>query len=289
MSTKSGKVKEFMKASDYIHIREVGPRDGLQNESTRVPTEAKIKFIQMLLDAGAPYVEATSMVRHDVIPQLNDAEEVVAAFPGDKRIAVLVPNVRGYARAINSGVKRVAVFVAASERFNKANGGKKISKTMDDIRAIATDAQKRGIRTRCYISTAFNCPFKGTIYPSEVRPIVSRLARLGIEEIVLADTTGDATPDQVVHLIQHTDQVVDTGKRMAMHFHDTFGNAMNNIAVAHRQGIRRFDGSVGGLGGCPFAPAAPGNIATEQITKVYETGLDTSLLEAASDTIRKWL
>jgi hydroxymethylglutaryl-CoA lyase len=278
-----------MKSSDYIHIREVGPRDGLQNEAARVPTVAKIEFIQMLLDAGAPYVEATSMVRHDVIPQLNDAEEVVAAFPNDKRIAVLVPNLRGYARAINSGVMWIAMFVAASERFNKANGGKKISKTMDDIRAIAADAHKRGIRTRCYISTAFNCPFKGTIYPSEVRPIISRLTRYGIEEIVLADTTGDATPDQVVHLIQHTDHVVDTGKRIAMHFHDTFGNAMENIAAAHRQGIRHFDGSVGGLGGCPFAPGAPGNIATEQITKTYETGLDTSLLEAASDKIHNWL
>jgi len=278
-----------MNTSDYIHIREVGPRDGLQNEPARVPTEAKIEFIQMLLDAGAPYVEATSMVRGDIIPQLNDAEEVVAAFPEDKRIAVLVPNLKGYDRAINSGVKWVAMFVAASERFNKINAGKARSKTMEDIRAITTDANERGIRTRCYISTAFNCPFKGIINPSEVRPIIRHLRQYGVEEIVLADTTGEATPNQVVHLIQHTDRVINAGKQIAMHFHDTFGNAMKNIAVAHRQGIRHFDGSVGGLGGCPYAPGAAGNVATEQITKAYETSIDISLLEAALHKINNWI
>lgn len=282
-------------ASQSVKIVEVGPRDGLQNERAIVPTATKIAFIEALAAAGLPEIELTSFVRPDRIPQLADAEEIARHFSGRKSptFTVLVPNERGLERALATGVKRIAVFTAASETFNQRNIGMGIDESLRRYAAITREALAAGMTVRGYVSTAFACPFEGPVAPEVVIPIASRLIQMGVDEISLGDTIGRATPKGVGAALEvwATELPPD---RLAMHFHDTSGTAICNVAVAVEAGIRTFDSSAGGLGGCPYAPGAPGNVATEDLLRVlqgwgYETGVDLVAVAAAATIVSEAL
>jgi isopropylmalate/homocitrate/citramalate synthase len=249
-----------------VTVVEVGPRDGLQNENTTIPTGTKVRFIDALSDAGLPVIEATSFVSPKAIPQLADAEDVMRAIkrrPGT-RYAALVPNERGLERAVAAGVTEVAVFTAASEEFNRRNINATIDESIDRFVPVVKRAKQDGIRVRGYISMCFGSPFKETIAPARVVEVAVRLDAFGIDEISIGDTIGVATPNQVVELVALLTARLDVG-RLAMHFHDTRGTALANVLAALETGIAIFDSSTAGLGGCPYAPGASGNLATEDL------------------------
>lgn len=249
-----------------VTVVEVGPRDGLQNEAAVVPTDIKVAFINALSDAGFPVIECTSFVSPKAVPQLADAEDVMRQLrrrPGT-RYLVLVPNERGLDRALAVGCDAIALFTAASEAFSEANVHASIAETFTRFQSVATRAQQLGLWMRGYVSTAFWCPYAGRVLPEQVMPVVLRLFELGCAEVALADTIGRASPDEVAQLLDVVLREVPA-ERLALHFHDTNGLARANIRVGLAYGIRVFDGSVGGLGGCPFAPGAPGNVATEAV------------------------
>lgn len=249
-----------------VTVVEVGPRDGLQNEATVVPTDVKVAFINALSDAGFPVIECTSFVSPKAVPQLADAEDVMRQLrrrPGT-RYVVLVPNERGLERALAVGCDAIALFTAASEAFSEANVHASIAETFTRFQPVAIRARQLGLWMRGYVSTAFWCPYSGRVLPEQVMPVVLRLFDLGCAEVALADTIGRASPDEVAQLLDVVLREVPA-ERLALHFHDTNGLARANIRVGLTYGIRVFDGSVGGLGGCPFAPGAPGNVATETV------------------------
>ena len=271
-----------------VKIVEVGPRDGLQNESAILSTSAKIAFIEALAAAGLREIELTSFVRPDRVPQLADADEIARHFCGRSSPAytVLVPNERGLERAIAAGVKRIAVFTAASESFNQRNIGMSIDESLRRYATVTREALAAGMTVRGYVSTAFVCPIEGPIPPETVTPIISELIQMGVDEASLGDTVGQARPDTVDRALTCWLEVIPAQK-LAMHFHDTAGTALANVAVAVEAGIRTLDSSAGGLGGCPFAPGAPGNVATEDLLRAlhgwaFETGIDLQAVEAAS-------
>jgi isopropylmalate/homocitrate/citramalate synthase len=274
---------------------EVGPRDGLQNEAAPIPTAAKIAFVEELAAAGLGWVEATSFVNPKAVPQLADAGEVMAGItrrPGT-RYPVLVPNERGMERALSAGVDAVAVFTAASEVFSQANVRASIDETFERFQPVAALARQHGIWLRGYVSTAFHCPFSGPV-PAEAAIAVSeRLFELGCHEVAISDTLGRATP-------LDTDRVLDLAlqrlpmTRVAFHLHDTFGLALSNVMLALEAGVTIYDGSAGGLGGCPFAPGAPGNLATEKLVALLDgmgiaSGVDGAAVAAAAARIRALL
>jgi hydroxymethylglutaryl-CoA lyase len=250
-----------------VRIVEVGPRDGLQNEKAPISTETKVHFVDLLSEAGFGWIEVTSFVHPNAVRQMADAEEVLRRIhkrPGTRYVA-LVPNPRGLARAIQAELKDLALFVAATESFSRANINRSIAQSLEDAQAVINGAQTQGARVRAYISVAFGCPYEGVVSPKQVRTVAERLLELGIEEIVLGDTIGVATPKDV-------DQLMDTlvelapAERWGMHFHDTRGMALANVMASLERGVRHFDSSAGGLGGCPFAgPGAAGNVATEDL------------------------
>lgn len=257
---------------DRVRIYEVGPRDGLQNESTAVPTETKLAYIRLLVAAGLREIEATSFVSPRAIPQLADAEQLFALLPERQQIRypVLVPNERGMDRAIAAGASAVAVFTAASEAFTQANIGMTIAQSLEAFRPVLARAAQAGMWTRAYVSTAFGCPFSGAVEPSDVVDVSVRLMDLGAEEICIGDTIGVGVPTQVRDL---TARLVEAGlslDRLAYHFHDTRGTALANVSAALEDGVATFDASTGGTGGCPYAPGAAGNLATEDLVYLLD-------------------
>ena len=274
-----------------VTIVEVGPRDGLQNEKTIVPTAAKIAFIDGLAAAGLPVVEATSFVSPKAIPQLADAAEVYSGIqkrPG-VRYPVLVPNLRGMERALGVGVREIAVFTAASESFTKANINMTIAESFAAFAPVLAAAREHGVRVRGYVSTAFGCPYEGAVPPARVREVTLRLFELGVAEVSLGDTIGVATPNQVPEVVGPL--LNDVGAdRLALHMHDTRGTALANVLVGLELGIAIIDAAAGGLGGCPYAPGAAGNLATEDLVYMLHgmgitTGVDLAALVAATRTL----
>jgi hydroxymethylglutaryl-CoA lyase len=260
-------------ASDrHVRIYEVGPRDGLQNEAASIPTEVKARFIELLVEAGLREIEATSFVSPTAIPQLADAEALLAALPrrADVRLPVLVPNARGLARAEAAGVQAVAVFTAATDAFTTANIGMTVAGSLDAFAPILARAGDLGWWRRAYVSTAFGCPYQGRVDPADAVAVGRRLLDLGADEICFGDTIGVGVPDQVAELVALAEAAGIPVEQQAYHFHDTRGTALANVAMGLAAGIRTFDSSTGGTGGCPYAPGAAGNLATEDL--VYFLG-----------------
>jgi hydroxymethylglutaryl-CoA lyase len=273
-----------------VRIYEVSPRDGLQNEAAVVPTAEKAELIARLAAAGLPDVEVTSFVRPRWIPQLADAAELVALLPRETsaRFWGLVPNRVGLERALESGIGGIATFLSASETHNKKNVNRTVRESLAGIEEVLGVARDENMRTRGYISTVFGCPYEGHVAPEASLAIAERLLAAGADEIVLGDTTGMGTPLQIERVIGF---LVDAGiplDRLAVHFHDTRGTALANALTAWRVGITTFDGSVAGLGGCPYAPGAAGNLATEDMVYMFEemgvsTGIDLDALADAGE------
>jgi len=278
-----------------VTVVEVGPRDGLQNEAAIVPTAAKVQFIEMLAAAGLPVVEATSFVHPAAVPQLADADQVLPAIarrPG-VRYPVLVPNMRGMERAIAAGADAVAVFTAASEAFSQANIRMTIAESLEAFSPVLAAARAAGMWTRGYVSTAFGCPYQGEVDPAAVADVAVALDELGCDQISVGDTIGVAEPDDVGRLLSPLLERVPV-ERLALHLHDTRGRAIDNAEAGLQLGITTFDASASGLGGCPFAPGAPGNLATETLVSWLhglgiETGVDEPALLEASAYIRSKL
>jgi isopropylmalate/homocitrate/citramalate synthase len=271
-----------------VAVVEVGPRDGLQNEREPVATADKIRFIDLLSQAGFPVIEATSFVRPGAIPQLSDAGEVMAAIERrpSTRYSALVPNRQGMERALAAHVDEVAVFTGASETFVQHNINTSIAGSIERFRPVVELAQARGIRVRGYLSTAFGCPYEGVVSPNAVLATARDLIALGVDEVSIGDTIGVATPNQVVRLISLLGGEIALA-HIAMHFHDTHGTALANVLASLEAGIRIFDSSAGGLGGCPYAPGASGNLATEDLLYLLhgmgiETGVDLNAVVTAS-------
>lgn len=257
---------------------EVGPRDGLQSWSTTLPTSTKVGLVANLLDCGFRRVEATSMVHPKWVPQLADAEAVLEALVDRiDHLRVLVPNRRGLDRARNAGVRNVAVTVAATDGYNRHNLNRSVKETLQEIQEIAADARRNDIVVDASISVAFGCPYEGAVPPERVAEVAAALADGGIEEISLADTIGVANPAQVEELFQPLRAQLP-GVRWGAHFHDTRGTAMANLLSALETGVNLFEGSVGGIGGSPFAPGAAGNICSEDALAMLEAmGLETGV------------
>jgi hydroxymethylglutaryl-CoA lyase len=276
-----------------VRVVEVGPRDGLQNERTLIPTEEKVRFISLLAEAGCPEIEATSFVSPRAVPQLRDAEAVVARLPSrpTTRFSALVPNLKGMERALAAGLRAVAVFTAASDSFTLHNINTTIAESLEQFRPVLLLAQREGVRVRGYISTVFGCPYEGRVDPQRVLQVALQLLEMGVAELSLGDTIGVATPNQVVEVL---DLLISRGgiprDQLAVHFHDTRGTALANVLVALQMGISIIDSSAGGLGGCPYAPGAAGNLATEDLLYMLhgmgiETGIDLKKLVAATRSI----
>jgi hydroxymethylglutaryl-CoA lyase len=264
---------------ERVTVYEVGPRDGLQNEKQTVPTEAKIKYVNLLTEAGFPYIEATSFVSPRAIPQLGDAAEVIAGIERAEgvRYPVLVPNEKGMRRALEAGVTDVAVFTAASESFAKANINATIRESLNNFKPVVTLARENGIAVRGYVSTAFGCPYEGDVPPEKVREVTLSLLEMGISQVSLGDTIGVGTPNQVYDLLELLLTATDAGK-LAVHFHDTRGTALANVVASLEMGITTIDASSGGLGGCPYAPGASGNLATEDLLyMLHGMGIETGI------------
>ena len=280
---------------DSVKIVEVGPRDGLQNEKVTIPTQAKIDYITALGDAGLRVIEAGAFVSPKWVPQMADSAEVYRNIPKDPGVEypVLVPNEKGLERAIDAGVKSIAIFTAASDTFNKRNINMSIEESIANYAPVAARARAEGIRMRGYVSTAFGCPYEGEVAPEKVLEVVARLLDLGCYEVSVGDTIGVGTPMQVQGVAGILLQVVPAS-RLAMHFHDTRGTALANTLAALEMGIATFDASSGGLGGCPYAPGASGNLATEDLVYMLDrmgidTGVDLNRLVRASAIIAPYL
>ena len=272
-----------------LQIIEVGPRDGLQDQDVLIPVADKIRFIELLAKTGVQVLEVTSFVHPRRIPQLADAEQVFRGISQLQdeglRLLSLVPNMKGYERARSVGVDSVAIFTAASESFNRNNINASIDESMDRFVPICEDAVRNDVWVRGYISTAFGCPYEGEVSPQSVAQVAKRLRDLGCREIALGDTIGVATPQGTRDVIEAVGEVVDVDQ-IALHMHDTVGRAMVNIEMAWSLGVTRFDASTGGLGGCPYAPGAPGNVATSRVVKHFrerdvEVSVDLDQIAAA--------
>ena len=271
-----------------VTVTEVGPRDGLQNESAQISTADKIAFVDRLSAAGLREIEVSSFVSARRIPQLADAAEVFAGItkkPGT-RYSALVPNMEGFERAVEAGVTEFAIFAAASETFSQKNTNRSIDESFDAYEEVAKAADAGGFRLRAYLSTAFGCPFEGEVPVPRVVELTRRLLDLGAFEVAVSDTIGVAQPDQVGAMMPALLATI-APSHVALHFHDTRGTALANIRAALDFGITTFDASAGGLGGCPFAPGAPGNVATEDVIELLhslgiETGVDVTAVSDAA-------
>ena len=280
-----------------VKIVEVGPRDGLQNEKALIPTEQKIHFVQLLAETGLSVVEATSFVSPRAIPQLSDATSVMT---GIERLpttvySVLVPNLKGMERALAAGVRSIAVFTAASESFAQHNINATIAQSLANFRPVIELARQHAIPVRGYISTVFGCPYEGVVASERVLFVAQALLDMGCSELSLGDTIGVANPRQVVEIL---DLLLSDGHvrvdQLAVHFHDTRGTALANVLTALQMGVHIIDSSAGGLGGCPYAPGAAGNLATEDLVYMLhgmgiETGVDLEKVVAATRFIAQFL
>ncbi len=255
-----------------VRVYEVGPRDGLQNEAMPVGTEAKLRLIDLLADAGLREIEATSFVSPRAIPQLADADELMRRLerrPG-VRYPVLVPNARGLVRAEAAAADAVCVFTAASEPFTRANINMSIAESIDAFRPVVARARQGGWWSRGYVSTAFGCPYQGDVGEAAVVGVAMQLFELGVDEVSIGDTIGVAGPRDVRRVVGALLEAGIPPGSLAMHFHDTRGTALANVAAALELGIRCFDSSTGGTGGCPYAPGAAGNLATEDLVYLLD-------------------
>ncbi len=277
------------KLPKFVKIVEVGPRDGLQNEKNIVPATVKIEFINRLSRTGLKTIEATSFVSPKWIPQLADAQEVYTGIEKKPRVAypVLVPNEKGMQRALDAGAREVSIFTAASETFNQKNSNCSIAGSIERFKPVVALATKHDIRVRGYISTAIGCPYEGPIAPEAVARVAKELANLGCYEISLGDTIGVGTPVKAQRMLAAVAAEVPMQK-LAVHFHDTYGQALANIHACLELGVAVVDSSTSGLGGCPYAKGATGNVATEDVLFMLtgmdiETGMDMDkLLEAGN-------
>jgi hydroxymethylglutaryl-CoA lyase len=272
--------------SEGIRLVEVGPRDGLQNERDFVPTELKVAFVDALSETGLSDIEVSSFVSPKWVPQLADATEVFTRIrrkPGI-RYSALVPNEQGLDRAMDSRADMIAVFAAASESFSRRNINATIAESLERFRPVIA---RSPVPVRGYISTAFQCPFEGPVSPAAVLALAKNLLDLGCHELSIGDTIGKAAPADVHRLLEELLSAIPI-ERLAMHFHDTFGQAVENARTAAEFGIVCFDSSAGGIGGCPYAPGAPGNVATEHLVRAFQgrTGVDPGKLALAASIIR---
>ncbi|HEX8599803.1 MAG TPA: hydroxymethylglutaryl-CoA lyase [Chloroflexia bacterium] len=272
----------------HVTVYEVGPRDGLQNEKAHVPTADKVRYIDLLSSAGFSYIEATSFVSPKAVPQLGDASEVLTNIvhnPG-ARYPVLVPNEKGMLRALAAGATDVAVFTAASESFTRANINATIAESIENFRPVMTLARANNVQVRGYVSTAFGCPYEGEVAPEKVREVALSLLDMGAWQVSIGDTIGVGTPNQVYDVMGLLLRDVPA-ENLAVHFHDTRGTALANVLAALELGIGTVDSSSAGLGGCPYAPGASGNLATEDLLYMLnglgiETGVDLEKVVEAS-------
>jgi hydroxymethylglutaryl-CoA lyase len=277
-----------MTRPDRVTIVEVGPRDGLQNEPARVATADKVEFVRRLSTASFPVIEVTAFVSPKWVPQMADAGEVFAsAVPrAGTRYTALVPNLAGLERAHAAGAREVAIFAAASETFSRRNINQSIAESLETYRGVCTRASELGITVRAYLSTAFGCPFEGAVDPRRAADVAASLVAMGAYEVSVSDTIGIAHPGQVARVLEPLLARLPAD-RIALHFHDTRGTALANVLAALPFGIATFDSSAGGLGGCPYAPGAAGNLATEDLVYMLdglgiESGVSLEGVVAAS-------
>lgn len=278
-----------------VRWTDVGPRDGLQNLPDAVPTEVKVRLVQGLLAAGAPRVEATSFVSPKWVPQLADAADVlralgVSALP---QLRVLIPNLRGLESALEHGVGNVLVTVGATDSFNRRNVNRSVSESLDGVSEIVALASQHGVVVDCALSVCFGCPFEGDVPVQRVVDLCAELVQRGVEEVGIADTIGVADPGQVQAVIAAVSRSVPM-ERISVHFHDTRGMGVANVVAAYQAGVVRFEGSAGGLGGCPFAPRSTGNVASEDSLQALmrlgaETGVDLDAYCSVAEDLGKAL
>jgi hydroxymethylglutaryl-CoA lyase len=272
-----------------VEIYEVGPRDGLQNELRSLPTEDKLRLIEALVTAGLRRIEVTSFVSPRWIPQLADADKLLRALPHREGVVFsgLVPNLRGLERAKNAGLEEASFFLSVSESHSRKNINKSVAEALSVWRAVSVEARRLGMRLRCYLSTVWGCPYEGAVPISSVIDVVKRTCDAEFDQLSLGDTIGAGTPLQTAQIVSEVSQIVPCS-RLALHLHDTRGTALANALVGLSMGITCFDSSVGGLGGCPYAPGAAGNLATEDLLYMLhgmgvETGVELSRLVDAAE------
>jgi len=278
-----------------IRVVEVGPRDGLQNEPTVIPAEAKVAFIDALSAARLPEIEASAFVSPQWIPQLSDAEEVFRRIRRQEGVvySALVPNLKGLERALGARVDKIAVFTAASETFNLKNINATLEESIRRFLPVIESAKEHRLPVRGYVSTAFCCPYEGKILPEKAAEVIDRLEGAGVDEISIGDTIGKAVPAEVEALLERV-LARRSPNRLAMHFHDTYHHALENVLQSWRMGIETFDSSAGGIGGCPYAPGASGNVSTEALVRGLreagaQVGVDLEALAAARRVAEKAL
>jgi hydroxymethylglutaryl-CoA lyase len=278
--------------ADGVEIFEVGPRDGLQNEARMIPAAEKIALVDCLSGAGFARIEVASFVSPKWVPQMADGAEVLAGIRRAARVsyAALVPNLMGFERAMAARADEVAVFASASEGFSRANLNCSIAESMERFRPVAEAAAAANVRLRGYVSCVVECPYDGPVAPGAVAEVAAALFAMGAYEVSLGDTIGKGEPATVAAMLDAVLDVAEAG-RLAGHFHDTGGRALANVEAALAKGVRVFDAAVGGLGGCPFAPGAKGNVATEavhdRLTALgFETGLDRDVVGRAAEMAR---
>lgn len=277
---------------DFVEIFEVGPRDGLQNEARMIPVADKIALVDLLSDAGFRRIEVASFVSPKWVPQMADGAEVLAGISRAAGVsyAALTPNMKGFERAVAAKADEIAIFGSASEGFSRANINASIAESLERFAPVADAALAAGLPVRGYLSCVLECPYDGPTLPGQVAYVAGKLLAMGCYEISLGDTIGRGTPEAVAAMLSAVLDVVPA-ERLAGHFHDTAGRALDNIEAALARGLRVFDAAVGGLGGCPYAPGAAGNVATEAVhdrlaSLGFETGLDRAVLGRAADMAR---
>ncbi|MGO4715446.1 hydroxymethylglutaryl-CoA lyase [Bradyrhizobium sp. 2TAF24] len=279
--------------NDQVRIVEVGPRDGLQNEKTPISVEDRVAFVEALLAAGCPIIEVGSFVSPKAVPQMASSEQVLRAVNHhpDREFHVLVPNEKGYDAAIAAGARVVAVFASASEGFSRANINCTIEESIERFRPVLARAKADGIKVRGYVSCVLGCPYDGEVRPSAVTAVAKALWEQGCYEVSLGDTIGVGTPAKARALLRAVATEVPMAQ-LALHFHDTYGQALANIYAGLEEGARVIDAAAGGLGGCPYAPGATGNVATEDVVYMLQgmgiaTGIDLPKLLAATNTVSR--
>nr|WP_315185648.1 hydroxymethylglutaryl-CoA lyase [uncultured Albidiferax sp.] len=281
--------------SNFVRIIEMGPRDGLQNEKQLVSTATKLELIERLADAGLREIEATSFVSPKWVPQMGDSAEIMRGLlrrPG-VTYPVLTPNLQGFNAAVEAGADQVAVFAAASEAFSQKNINCSIAESLARFAPLMAAAQARGVRVRGYVSCVVGCPYEGDVAPQRVADVAGQLLAMGCYEVSLGDTIGVGTPVSVLRMLETVAQQVPVAQ-LAGHYHDTYGMAIANVYASYQFGLRAFDSSVGGLGGCPYAKGATGNVATEDVVYLLhqlgtDTGIDLDRLVDCGDWINAQL
>lgn len=278
--------------SEFVEIFEVGPRDGLQNEARDIPVAEKIALVDQLSSAGFRRIECASFVSPKWVPQMAGSAEVLAGISRTEgvRYAALTPNMRGYEDALGAKADEIAIFGSASEGFSKANINASIAESLERFQPVVDAARSIDLPVRGYISCVVECPYDGAVDPAQVADVADKLFAMGCYEISLGDTIGKGTPDSIARMIMAVRDVVPVG-RLAGHYHDTNGRALDNIDASLALGVRVFDAAVGGLGGCPYAPGAAGNVATEAVAQHlarlgYDTGLNLEAVEKAAEMAR---